>query len=114
MASKHNLNNLIIIIDYNKYQSYSKISEVSSLEPLKSKLQSFNLIVHEIDGHKIQKIKATLKKLKNNKNTKYPNIIIAHTIKGKGLKQAENNLDWHHKSGLNEKIINSLKKEIII
>lgn len=95
-ASKHKLSNLILIIDYNKMQSYSYTSEVVELEPLADKFKSFNFNVYECDGHSIENIENTLNKL--NLEGEKPNVIISHTIKGKGIKLAENNPEWHHKS----------------
>lgn len=94
-ASKHKLDNLILFIDYNKFQSYGKVKEILELEPLTKKLQSFNFNTHNINGHDIIEIKSTIKKCLKNKNA--PSAIICHTVKGKGLKIAENNPFWHHK-----------------
>ncbi len=99
-ANKHKLNNLCLIVDYNKIQSYGNTSEVLDLEPLSKKLSSFGLHVLEVDGHNIEKIKVCLNTFQNNLNC--PTAIICHTIKGKGLPFAENNPSWHHKSNITE------------
>ena len=99
-ASKHKLNNLCLMIDYNKIQSYGKTSEVLELEPLSDKLKSFGYNVLETNGHNIEQIKSCL-----NSFTKYlerPTAIICHTVKGKGLPFAEHNPHWHHKSNLKQ------------
>ena len=110
-ASKHSLKNLIVLVDYNKYQSYGKIEEVSGLYPLKDKFQSFGFQTQEIDGHNIKQIKKALNKTLKLKNK--PSAIICHTIKGKGYKEAENNPDWHYKKNVNleeiKKIYSRLK-----
>ena len=79
-VAKHNLTNLITMVDYNKLQSYDYVKYVLNLEPLKSKWISFGFNVIECDGHDINLIKKInlAKKYK-----KKPNVIIFHTIKGR-------------------------------
>ena len=108
MASKHNLENLFVIVDYNKIQSYGKTEEVLDLEPLKDKLSSFGYIVGETDGHDIKKIEKKIKFLLNKK--KKPKALICHTTKGKGFPFAENNPFWHHKNFFTEEERKNLKK----
>ncbi len=105
-ASHHKLNNLIIIIDYNKIQSFGKTNDVINLEPLFDKLTSLNLHVIEIDGHNVKEIDRAFRVNTNNKTK----IIIANTIKGYGVKFLENKLEWHYKS----LSINQLDKAIEI
>jgi transketolase len=93
-ASHHKLDNLSIIIDYNKIQSMDFVNKVINIEPLKSKLISFGCNVDEVNGHNI----LSLKKYLNKKNKNKPRIIIAHTIKGKGISFMENNNLWHYKN----------------
>ena len=92
----HKLTKLITILDYNKIQSFGSISEVLELSPLKDKFIAFNFNVIEIDGHNHLEINNALTNAKTNKQK--PTIIIAHTIKGKGVPFMENNLEWHYKS----------------
>jgi len=107
-ASKHKLNNLKIILDYNKIQSYGFIKEVLNLEPLKKKWESFGFDVSEINGHDIKKLKTNFKKFIKTKNKK-PSITICHTIKGKGFHFAENNPRWHHKNSFTPEEAQNLK-----
>ena len=102
-ASKNKLENLTLLIDYNKYQSYGKTEEVLSLEPLKEKLESFGFATVEVDGHSVYEMKNIFKSLpfKNDK----PSAIICHTVKGKGFGFAENNSNWHHKSRMTDEEI---------
>lgn len=111
-ASKHNLNNLKIIIDYNKIQSYGFTKEVLNLEPLKEKWKSFGFEVSEVNGHNTREIKKNLKKFKY-KNSKKPSVTICHTIKGKGFSFAENNPLWHHKNNFSDEEIQNLKNCLI-
>ncbi len=98
-----NLNNLIIIIDYNKIQSLDFVNKTIKLEPLKKKFEAFGFSVIKIDGHNYEQIyKAFIKK------TNRPKVIIANTIKGKGVSFMENKVLWHYKSPND----NELKKGI--
>ena len=106
-ASFHKLDNLFIIIDYNKIQSLDFVKKVLKIEPLRQKLTSFNCNVSNIDGHNINQIVKSLKPKNNNK----PNIIIANTIKGKGVKFMENTVLWHYKSP-NEKQLGDAMKDL--
>ena len=110
-ASKHKLNNLTVLIDYNKIQSYGFVKDVLNLEPLKMKWESFGFNVSEINGHdKIEILKA----LQNKEEYKdQPKAIICHTIKGKGFAFAENNPSWHHKSNLSQEDINKMYESLI-
>lgn len=107
-ASFHRLNNLFIIIDNNKIQSLDFVKNVMKIEPLKNKLISFNLNVKKINGHDINQIDLAISQLgkKNNR----PNIIIANTIKGKGVKFMENTILWHYKSPSKKQLELALKE----
>ncbi len=102
-APHHKLDNLTLIVDYNKIQSLGNVDDVLSLEPLKSKFEAFNWEAVEIDGHDHEAIYNSL--ITSGRNAK-PKVIIAHTIKGKGIDFMENQLLWHYKSP-NEKELES-------
>jgi len=93
IASKHKLDNLVLIIDYNKIQALSHINDVLPLSDLGKKLKAFNW--HCIDvknGHSFKSlVKNFKKKIKKNK----PTVLIINTIKGKGIKEFENDPVWH-------------------
>ena len=109
-AGKHKLDNLTVIIDYNKYQSYSSTFEVLDLEPLAEKWKSFGFGVFEVDGHDIGQLKSVFSKLPISGGK--PSAIICHTIKGKGVSFIENNLFWHHKNKISEEEVNSILAEL--
>ena len=93
VASKHKLKNLKIIIDYNKIQALSKLKDALPLNNLLSKIKSFNCNCFNVkDGHSFKSIISVLKK-KN--NSFKPKVIILNTIKGKGIKEFENDPVWH-------------------
>jgi transketolase len=96
-AAHNHLENLILVIDYNKIQSFGRIEDVMALEPLAKKLESFNWDVTEVNGHDIFRLRELLHFKKKQKIGK-PKCIIAHTIKGKGVGFMENKLLWHYKS----------------
>ena len=89
----HKLTNMTIIIDYNKIQSFGFTNEVLNLEPLKSKFNTFGFCASEIDGHDHSAILDGI-----NKKITLPRVIVAHTIKGKGVSFMENKLEWHYKT----------------
>lgn len=97
-ASKHQLDNLVVFIDYNKLQSYGSSKEVLNLEPLSEKWRSFGFAVQEVDGHDIDELESVVKSLPF--QTQKPSVVICHTIKGKGFPFAEGDASWHHKSDL--------------
>lgn len=105
-ASHHKLDNLVAIIDYNKFQAFGKTNEVLNLEPLKDKWVAFGWNVQEIDGHNFKEIEESLCSLMPGK----PNIIIANTIKGKGVSFMEGKLEWHYKSLSKEEYETALKE----
>lgn len=96
LISNHfKLNNLIAIIDYNKMQSLDYVENTISLSPLEDKWKSFGWNVLLIDGHDHSQIKSAISKAKKNKTK--PTVIIANTIKGKGISFMENNILWHYR-----------------
>jgi len=109
-APQHKLDNLVLIVDYNKIQSFGKTDEVLSLDPIGEKFKAFNWIVQEIDGHSHHQISETLSAAKADRSSR-PKVIIAHTIKGKGVDFMENQLSWHYKSP-NEQEYENARKQI--
>jgi transketolase len=97
-AGKHKLSNLTVMVDYNKYQSYGSTYEVQDLEPLADKWRAFGFAATEIDGHDLEQLRSVFHSLPLQPDK--PTAIVCHTIKGKGVPFAENNLKWHHKSNI--------------
>ena len=106
-AAHHKLDNLIIIVDYNKIQSLDFAKNVLKLEPLNKKFKSFGCNVKNINGHNFNQIYRSFLVKKNNK----PTIIVANTIKGKGVSFMENSILWHYKFP-NEKELDIALKEL--
>ena len=105
-AGKYKLSNLTVLMDYNKHQSYDTTKNVMDLEPYAEKWRSFGFCVREVDGHDVGLLEKILSELPFEEGK--PNALICHTIKGKGVHFAENNLDWHHKSSISDEDIASL------
>ncbi|MCR4416646.1 MAG: transketolase [Ignavibacteria bacterium] len=95
-APKFNLDNLCVILDYNKSQIDGFTKDVMDLEPLKAKLEAFKWNVLEIDGHNFAEIENAFNIAREVKGK--PTYIIAHTIKGKGVSFMEDNVEWHGKA----------------
>lgn len=97
-AGKRGLDKLTVLVDYNKYQSYGSTAQVQDLEPFADKWRSFGFAVEEVNGHDVAALRSVLGRLPLQSGR--PSAIICHTVKGKGIASAENNLQWHHKSKL--------------
>lgn len=89
------LDNLIAIVDYNHQQSCGSVEDILPMEPMKAKWESFNWNVLTINGHNMEEILSALNVAVN--YTGRPTVIIAHTIKGKGVSYMEHNNAWHQK-----------------
>ncbi len=107
-AGNFGLDNLIVIIDYNKIQSFGTVHEVMDLEPMVQKWESFKWVVRRIDGHNFSDLIKTLSACPFKKG--HPSVIIADTIKGKGVSFMENKLEWHYKSPDPDQLEQALKE----
>lgn len=106
-AAHYHLDNLTAIIDRNSLQITGASESVMGLEPLNEKWQAFGWDVHEIDGNNMEEIVSTLK-IPNQSGK--PKLVIAHTIKGKGISFAENQAGWHHKVPTEQELASALKQ----
>lgn len=109
-AAKHKLDNLVVMVDYNKQQSYASTYEVLDLEPFADKWRSFGFSCRELDGHDVAALDQVFARLPFEHGK--PSAIICHTVKGKGIGFVENDLRWHHKSSLKESDIRELLKAL--
>lgn len=105
-ASTHGLNNLIAIIDKNKFQGFGKTNEVISMD-LASKWSSFGWEVFLSDGHNVKELEVSVLKAKN---SKAPAVILADTVNGKGILKIENTLLAHYFVADEETYLESQKK----
>jgi transketolase len=95
-APHHKVDNLTAIIDHNDLQLDGRVCDIMGIEPLADKWRAFNWHVLKINGHDIKEILQALKKAREVKGK--PTVIIAHTIKGKGISFMEGNVDFHGKA----------------
>jgi transketolase len=107
-ASHNKLDNLVTIVDYNKFQAYGKTNEVLNLEPFKRKWEAFGWKVKEINGHNFNEIEKVLSSIPLGKNK--PSVINSHTVKGKGVSFMENKLEWHYKSPTKQEYDSAIKE----
>ncbi|MBS0623551.1 MAG: transketolase [Verrucomicrobia bacterium] len=94
-APAQRLDNLIAIIDFNKWQATGRSEQIMQLSPLKEKWMSFGWQTYEIDGNSVEDILALLNNLPIGQGK--PIMIIAHTVKGKGISFMEDNNNWHYR-----------------
>ena len=92
-ASHNNLDNLCLIVDFNGLQIDGPVSEVAGPEPIDKKFEAFGFDVQTIDGHDFDAIEAAFAHAKTVKGK--PSVIIAKTVKGKGVSYMENQVGWH-------------------
>lgn len=95
-SSHHKLDNVCAIVDYNKVQENGPTNEIKNLEPLDDKWRSFGWHVESVDGHDLAKLIETFDRFGTIKNK--PFVILAHTIKGKGVSFMEGSAKWHGKA----------------
>ena len=107
-APQHQLDNLVLIIDYNKIQSFGRVQEILDLNPLADKFRAFRWEVREIDGHNMGQLVATFTSLPF--QTGKPSVVIAHTVKGKGISFMEDTLAWHYKCPTAEQMEMALRE----
>jgi transketolase len=107
-APHHQLDNLVVIIDYNKIQSLGTVKDVLDLEPFADKWRAFGWAVQEIDGHNLQEIEQALTDVPAKAGK--PTCVIAHTIKGKGVSFMEHKLLWHYRSPNSEEMAEAMSE----
>jgi transketolase len=111
-AGHHKLDNLTVILDHNKYQIDGNVEEIKGIQPIADKWRAFRFnVIDNVNGHDI---KAVIKALDDSERAKgRPTIIIAETIKGKGVSFMEGNpLDFHGKAPTKEEVIKALEELI--
>ena len=105
-AHTKNLNNLVAIIDHNKFQATGPITESLGNISLSEVFKSFGWHVQEIDGHNLDEIKKSLDRANN---SLLPSAIVANTIKGRGVDFMENDNNWHYRSPSEAELKNALR-----
>src|SRR5258708_29562455 len=99
-APHHKLDNLIVVIDYNKIQSLGAVKDVIDLDPLADKWRAFGWAVRELDGHNLHAVEQAVMQVPYENGP--PSCIVAHTGKGRGVNFMENKLLSHYPAPLGE------------
>ena len=107
-AAAQNVANLTAIVDYNKWQATGRSQEVMALDPLAAKWEAFGWHTQEIDGHDLDAITEALANAR--KETQRPSIIVAHTVKGKGVSFMEDDNNWHYRIPNPDELFAALKE----
>lgn len=94
IAAHYKLDNLCAVIDHNKLQITGPTSQVCNTDPIDKKFESFGWAVKHVDGHDYEALVQAFEALPFEKGK--PNLVIADTVKGKGISYMENNVKWHH------------------
>lgn len=107
-ASAQRIKNVVAIIDFNKWQATGRSREVMALDPLKEKWDAFGWNTYEVDGHDLPVLIKTLKGLPDDSGK--PTVIIAHTVKGKGVSFMEDDNNWHYRIPTAEEVLQARKE----
>ena len=95
-AAGQSVHHLTAIVDYNKWQATGRSQEIMALEPLAEKWESFGWHAQQINGHNFEEINKALDTARSEK--KKPSVIVADTIKGKGVSFMEDDNNWHYRT----------------
>lgn len=95
LAPVHNLENVAVIIDYNKWQATGPSNEIMALDPLKQKWETFGWTGYEVDGHNLGALIQVIQNVPDGSGK--PVAIVAHTVKGKGVSFMEGDNNWHYR-----------------
>jgi transketolase len=107
-AAHYKLDNLVAIIDYNKLQITGLTSEVCNTDPIGAKFVAFGWDVEEVDGHDLDRMTRLFKNMSFDSGK--PTVVIAHTIKGKGISFMEGEKKWHHGVPDNDQFEQAIKE----
>lgn len=102
LAASQKVHNLTAIIDFNKWQATGRSQEVMALDPLVGKWEAFGWHAQEIDGHDFVAISGALTLARS--ETERPSVIVAHTVKGKGVSFMEDDNNWHYRTPNSEEL----------
>ena len=94
-AAHHRARRLIAIVDRNEHSLDGRVDDVMGVEPLLGKWRAFGWEAHEVDGHDVPALLALLRRIVADDARSSPAVVIAHTVKGKGVSFMENELGWH-------------------
>jgi transketolase len=109
-AAQYGLDRLTAVIDYNHMQSLTTVEKTLRLEPFEQKWRDFGWNAESVDGHDTEALQAAFGRAKANAGSGKPYVILAHTVKGKGVSFMENNILWHYRTPQGEEYEAALKE----
>ena len=109
-AAQYRLDRLIAVVDYNHMQSLDTVENTLKLEPFAQKWRDFGWNAESVDGHDTDALKAAFARAQENAGSRKPSVILAHTVKGKGISFMENNILWHYRTPQGEEYDAALKE----
>ena len=110
IAHQFRLDRLVAVVDHNKMQSLDFCENTLSLSPFAEKWRAFGWNAIETDGHDVDALESAFDQARQNAGTGKPTVIIAHTVKGKGVSFMENNILWHYRTPQGEEYDAALKE----
>ena len=109
-AAQYKLDRLIAVVDYNHMQSLATVEDTLKLEPFEQKWKDFGWNAESVNGHDTEALKEAFARAKENAGSRKPYVILAHTVKGKGISFMENNILWHYRTPQGEEYEAALKE----
>ena len=109
-AAQYGLDRLCAVVDYNHMQSLGPVEKTLKLEPFEDKWRDFGWHAESVDGHNIPALRAAFERAKANAGSGKPSVVLAHTVKGKGVSFMENNILWHYRTPQGEEYEAALKE----
>ena len=109
-AAQYKLDRLIAVVDYNHMQSLATVEDTLKLEPFEQKWKDFGWNAESVNGHDTEALKEAFARAKENAGSRKPYVILAHTVKGKGVSFMENNILWHYRTPQGEEYDAALKE----
>ena len=109
-AAQYKLDRLIAVVDYNHMQSLATVDETLRLEPFEQKWKDFGWNAISVDGHDTEALLKAFEWAKENAGSRKPSVILAHTVKGKGVSFMENDILWHYRTPQGEEYDAALKE----
>ena len=107
-AAAQKLENVCVIVDYNKWQATARSNETLMLAPLRDKWAAFGWDAHEIDGHDVGALAQAMQNIPNGSGK--PVALIAHTVKGKGVSFMEDDNNWHYRAPTADEVVKAHKE----
>ena len=109
-AAQYGLDRLCAVVDYNHMQSLFTVDETLKLEPFEDKWKDFGWNAVSVDGHDVRALRGAFTWAQNQAGSGKPSVVLAHTVKGKGVSFMENNILWHYRTPQGEEYEAALKE----